>query len=83
MLSVVATAESEVLGSLAALWPGGEVDLPRALFLVDAKHESYCGWTESCTTSKPWETIVHWHLQDGCQGLTPSRADFPILASAI
>ena len=23
----------------------------------------YCGWTKSCTTWKPWETIVCWYLQ--------------------
>ena len=23
----------------------------------------YCGWTKSCTTLKPWETIVCWYLQ--------------------
>ena len=23
----------------------------------------YCGWTKSCTTSKPWETTVCWYLQ--------------------
>ena len=23
---------------------------------------SYCGWTKSCTTLKPWEVIVRWHL---------------------
>ena len=27
------------------------------------KSEPYCGWTKSCTTSKPWETIVCWYLQ--------------------
>ena len=24
---------------------------------------AYCGWTKSCTTFKPWEAIVCWHLQ--------------------
>ena len=24
---------------------------------------TYCGWTKSCTTWKPWETIVCWCLQ--------------------
>ena len=24
---------------------------------------TYCGWTKSCTTSKPWETIVCWYLR--------------------
>ena len=23
----------------------------------------YCGWTNSCTTLKLWETVVRWHLQ--------------------
>ena len=23
---------------------------------------AYCGWTKSCTTWKPWETIVCWYL---------------------
>ena len=23
----------------------------------------YCGWTKSCTTLKPWETILYWYLQ--------------------
>ena len=23
----------------------------------------YCGWTKSCTTLKPWDTIVCWYLQ--------------------
>ena len=22
-----------------------------------------CGWTKSCTTLKPWDTIVRWYLQ--------------------
>ena len=25
---------------------------------------SYCGWTKSCTSWKPWETTVCWYLQE-------------------
>ena len=25
---------------------------------------TYCGWTKSCTTWKPWDTIVCWYLQE-------------------
>ena len=46
-----------------------------------SKSHSYCGWTKSCTTFKPWETIVCWYLQGnhpsfqgvlGGAGLRPS-----------
>ena len=26
-------------------------------------HGSYCGWTKSCTTLKPWEAIAFWYLR--------------------
>ena len=28
----------------------------------------YCGWTKSCTTLKPCETIVRWYLQGFLDG---------------
>ena len=31
--------------------------------LKHPKAHPYCGWTKSCTTLKPWETIVCWYLQ--------------------
>ena len=34
-----------------------------SLFIFD--FEPYCGWTKSCTTFKPWKTIVCWYLQGG------------------
>ena len=55
------------LSFLSALSPGSQ--LAFQVFLNHWCCQSFCGWTKSCTTLKPWETIVSWYLQ----GNHPSR----------
>ena len=39
---------------------------------------TYCGWTKSCTTLIPWETVICWYLQrnDHSRGSYAVRSGF-------